>query len=176
MATALRRSTTLLIAGGMLYSATAFGAVVAAAEPTVYALPACYGGSTLPVERPSQAQFQTCADGSKELTDITWTRFGPDGAEGTGTYSYQVCEPSCVAGHRDSFPAVIHADEPQPQAPDAACPAGTMFFGNLVIAYPHGVPAPDGGAPNMRFRGMPATLYSTEGTPDSPTSLAPPRC
>jgi hypothetical protein len=167
---------TLLIAGGMLCPATYLGIAVVDAQPTVYALPACYGGDTLPTERPTQAQFQTCADGSKELTDVVWTRFGPEGAEGTGTYSYQVCEPNCAAGHRDSFAAVIHADEPRPQAPDAGCPAGTLFYSNLVIAYPNGVPDADGGAPNMQFRGMPATLYSTAATPDVPTSLGSPRC
>ena len=176
MVTSLRRSAALLFTGAIVCPASYFGIAVANAQPTVYALPACYGGDTVPTERPAQAQFQTCADGSKELTGITWTRFGPDGAEGTGTYSYNVCEPNCAAGHRDSFPVVIHADEPQPQAPDAACPAGTMFYDNLVIAYPDGVPGADGGAPNMRFRGMPATLYSAAATPDAPTSLASPRC
>jgi hypothetical protein len=51
-----------------------------------------------------------------------------------------------------------------------------MFYTNLVIAYPHEVPGPEGGGPNMRFRGMPATLYSTAATPETPTSLADPRC
>jgi hypothetical protein len=110
------------------------------------------------------------------LTDLKWTGFGPEGADGTGTYSYQVCDPNCAAGHRVFFPAVVHADEPQPQAPGAGCPADTMFFNNLVIAYPNEVPGADGGAPNMRFRGMPATLYSTAATADAPTSLAGPRC
>jgi len=176
MTSAVRRSAILLAAGAILGPASLFGTSVAGAQPTLYALPACYGGATQPTERPDQAQFQTCADGSKELTGITWTRFGPDGAEGTGMYSYNVCEPNCAAGHRDSFPVVVHADEPQPLAPDSACPPGTMFFGNLVIAYPDGVPNAEGGAPNMRFRGMPATLYSTAAAPDAPTSLASPRC
>jgi hypothetical protein len=167
---------TLLITGGLFCSATAFGIGAATTEPSTYALPACYGGDTQPMERPGQAQFQTCADGSKELTDLTWTAFGPDGADGTGTYSYQVCEPNCAAGHRVFFPAVVHADEPLPQIPGAGCPAGTMFYTNLVIAYPHEVPGPDGGGPTMRFRGMPATLYSTAATPETPTSLADPRC
>ena len=170
------RWATLAITGGLFCPATYLGIAVSSAEPPAYALPACYGGDTVPMDRPAQALFQTCADGSKELTDVTWTTFGPDGADGTGTYSYKVCEPNCAAGHRVFFPVVVHADEPQPQMPGAGCPAGTMFYTNLVIAYPNGVPGADGGGPNMRFRGMPATLYSTAATPDAPTSLADPRC
>jgi hypothetical protein len=176
MATAGPRWATPLILGGLLSAATYLGIGTAGAEPSTYALPACYGGDTQPAERPAQAQFQTCADGSKELTDLTWTDYGPDGADGNGTFSYQVCEPNCAAGHRVYFPVVVHADEPLPQAPGAGCPAATMFYSNLVIAYPADVPGADGGAPNMRFRGMPATLYSTAAAPDAPNSLANPRC
>ncbi len=99
MLTARRRSAALLMTSAILCPASYFGIAVADAQPTVYALPACYGGGdTVPTERPTQAQFQTCADGSKELTGITWTRYGPDGAEGTGTYSYNVCEPIVLLG------------------------------------------------------------------------------
>jgi hypothetical protein len=104
MAALGRRWATLLITGGLFCWATAFGIGAATAEPSAYALPACYGGGTQPMERPGQAQFQTCADGSKELTDLTWTAFGPDGADGTGTYSYQVCEPNCAADIGSSSP------------------------------------------------------------------------
>jgi hypothetical protein len=160
--------------------ALAVAALVAAggagAQPTDYALPACYGGDTPPVERPAQALFQTCADGSKELTGLTWTAFGPTGADGTGTYSYQVCDPNCAAGYRVSFPVVIHAGEPQAAPAGSGCPAQTQFYRNLVIAYPAEMPGADGGAPNMRFGRMPATLYTTATAPDSPTWLAEPRC
>jgi serine/threonine-protein kinase len=74
-----------------------------------------YGGDTQPMERPGQALFQTCADESKELTDLTWTAFSPDEVHGTGTYSYQLCEPNCAAGHRLFFLAVVHVDGPLPQ-------------------------------------------------------------
>jgi hypothetical protein len=170
------RWATVLVASSLLGTTAAIGAGGAAAQPSVYALPGCYGGDTQPAERPTQAQFQTCADGSKELTGLTWTNFGPDGADGAGTYSFQVCEPNCAAGHRVSFPVVVHADEPLPQVPGAGCPPATQFYSNLVIAYPHDMPGAAGGAPNMRFRGMPATLYSTAAAPDAPTALGDPRC
>ncbi|BBZ29448.1 hypothetical protein MMAD_37430 [Mycolicibacterium madagascariense] len=158
---------------GLLCAAIGVGAGAAVAAPATYALPACYGQGSPPVERPRQAQFQTCADGSKELTDLVWTAWGPAGAEGTGTYSYQVCEPNCAAGHRVSFPAVVHADGP---LAGSGCPADTQLYANLVIAFPQGVPDAAGGPTNIRFRGMPATVYSTEGAPDSPTSLGDPVC
>lgn len=162
-AAAMLSGAAIVLAAGAL----SWGAGPAGAQPAVFALPACYGMDTPPVERPGQAAFQTCADGSKELTDLVWESWGPGGANGTGTYSYQVCEPNCAAGHRASFPAVVHADEPLPASPTSNCPAGTNVYANLVVAFPHAVPAADGGAPNFRFRGMPAALYSTVGSDDS---------
>ncbi|WP_422748592.1 hypothetical protein ACN27E_09745 [Mycobacterium sp. WMMD1722] len=148
-------------------AAATVGAGTAAAQPAVFALPACYGMGTPPVERPGQVGFQTCADGSKELTNLVWDRWGPDGATGRGLYSYQVCEPNCAAGYREEFPAVVHADEPLPAAPTSNCPAGTNFYANLIVAFPEGVPSPTQSPTNSRFRGMPAALYSTVGTDDS---------
>ncbi|MET0455437.1 MAG: hypothetical protein ABW137_26660 [Mycobacterium sp.] len=145
----------------------------ATAEPAMYALPACYGAGAPPVERPDQVIIQTCADGSKELTHLAWTSWGPAGAEGTGTYSYRVCEPNCAAGYQVSFQAVIHADEPQPATVDSKCPANTSFYDNLVIAFPDRVPDD---TVNMRYRGLPAVLYSTVGDPAGPTSLGKVTC
>lgn len=116
---------------------------------------------------PHPGAFQTCADGSKKLTGLVWTSWGPNGADGTGVYSYQACEPNCAAGHRVQLPAVVHADELLPASPAANCPAGTNFYANLVVAFPEGVPTGEGGATNFRFRGMPASLYSTVGNDDS---------
>ena len=133
---------------GVVVSALAVvaGAVAtpAAAQPVQYALPACYAPGTPPSERPSQVVFQTCADGSKELTNLIWTQWGSGGAEGTGTFSYQVCEPNCAAGHRESFRAVIRADEALTAPPASRCPAGTEFYANLIVAFPERVPAADG--------------------------------
>ncbi len=54
-------------------AATVFGSASAVAASPRFALPACYGSDTPPTERPDQVGFQTCADGSKELTDLKWT-------------------------------------------------------------------------------------------------------
>jgi hypothetical protein len=148
----------------------------AQAAPQTLALPGCYGSQTPPTERPSQIIFQTCADGGKELTGLTWTDWGPGGANGRGTYGYRVCEPNCAAGHTVSIPVVIHADEPIPAGPNSNCPAGTSFYANLVVAYPDGPPDRAGGTANTQFHGMPATLYSTVGGDGSDTWLGNVSC
>jgi serine/threonine-protein kinase len=157
-------------------AATVFGSGNAVAAPPRFALPACYGSDTPPTERPDQVGFQTCADGSKDLTDLKWSSWGPRGADATGIYSHQVCEPNCAAGHRVSFQAVIHADEPQAAAPESGCPADTKFYSNLVVAFPNNVPDHADSPTNMRYQGMPAVVYSTVGDPSAPTSLGSVRC
>jgi hypothetical protein len=161
---------------GMLCVATFSIPATAAAAPPRFALPACYGSDTPPTDRPTQVLFQTCADGSKELTDLVWSNWGPRGADATGTYSHQVCEPNCAAGHRVSFRAVVHADEPQPAGPDSGCPADTKFYANLVVAFPNNAPDRADSPVNMQYQGMPAVLYSTVGDPNSPSSLGGVRC
>jgi hypothetical protein len=148
----------------------------ALAAPPHFALPACYGSDTPPTERPNQVLFQTCADGSKELTDLKWTSWGPRGADATGTYSHQVCEPNCAAGHRVSFQTVVHSDEPQPAGPDSGCPADTQFYSNLIVAFPNDLPDRADSPITMRYQGMPAVVYSTVGDPDAASSLGAVRC
>jgi hypothetical protein len=157
-------------------AATIFGSGNAVAAPPRFALPACYGMDTPPTERPNQVGFQTCADGSKELTDLKWSSWGPRGADATGTYSHQVCEPNCAAGHRVSFQAVIHADEPQAAAPDSGCPADTKFYSNLIVAFPNNLPDHADSPITMQYQGMPAVVYSTVGDPSAPSTLGSTRC
>jgi hypothetical protein len=40
----------------------------------------------------------TCADGGWSLQQITWTLWTEKGAEGTGTFRENLCEPSCAEG------------------------------------------------------------------------------
>ncbi|MDF2823029.1 MAG: hypothetical protein K0R68_437 [Mycobacterium sp.] len=163
-----------VMAGAVLIAANSLATGLAGsahADPAVLALPACYGAETLPAERPAQAIFQFCADAGKQLTDLRWSDWGPGGANGTGTYSYRVCEPNCAAGSTVSLPVVVHADEPGPASSSSGCPEGVSFYANLVIAYRDGVPDRAAGPTNTQFRGMPATLYSTVGSDGSETWL-----
>ena len=50
-------------------------------------------------QRPEQLT-KFCADGGVYVYDITWKRWGYNGAEGTGTYSQNLCEPNCAEGKR----------------------------------------------------------------------------
>ena len=40
----------------------------------------------------------TCADGGWSLQQITWASWTEKGAEGTGTFRENLCEPSCAEG------------------------------------------------------------------------------
>ena len=46
-------------------------------------------------QRPEQLT-KFCADGGVYVYDITWKSWGYNGAEGTGTYSQNICEPNCA--------------------------------------------------------------------------------
>jgi hypothetical protein len=50
-------------------------------------------------QRPEQLT-KFCADGGVYVYDITWKSWGYNGAEGTGTYSQNLCEPNCSEGKR----------------------------------------------------------------------------
>jgi len=59
-----------------------------------------------PVQRPEQIML-TCADGGMIVTDIKWQSWGANGATGTGTYSQNMCDPSCAEGKRVDTPVRI---------------------------------------------------------------------
>lgn len=50
-------------------------------------------------QRPEQLT-KYCADGGVIIYDIVWKSWGYNGAEGTGTYSENLCEPNCAEGQR----------------------------------------------------------------------------
>jgi hypothetical protein len=50
-------------------------------------------------QRPDQLT-KFCADAGVVIYDITWDSWGYNGAQGTGTYSENLCEPNCAAGKR----------------------------------------------------------------------------
>ena len=63
-----------------------------------------------PVQRPEQIML-TCADGGMIVTDINWQSWDATGATGTGTYSQNMCEPSCAEGKRVDVPAKLKLSE-----------------------------------------------------------------
>jgi len=50
-------------------------------------------------QRPDQLT-KFCADAGVYVYNIKWERWGYNGAEGSGTYSENLCEPSCAEGTR----------------------------------------------------------------------------
>jgi hypothetical protein len=50
-------------------------------------------------QRPDQLT-KFCADAGVLVYDIKWKSWGYNGAEGTGTYSENLCDPNCAEGQR----------------------------------------------------------------------------
>lgn len=63
-----------------------------------------------PVQRPEQIML-SCADGGMVVTDIKWQIWNAKEAVGTGIYSQNMCEPSCVEGKRVDVPARLKLSE-----------------------------------------------------------------
>jgi hypothetical protein len=141
----------------------------AAADPaeqdtTTFAIGKCYDPGQ-PVEgRP--ASFAYNCNNTGVMQDMTWSAWGPDGAQGTGTDSSVECQPNCAQGATLVNPIVVHAWNPVPSR-SAACPQDVEFYSDLTIAYPHGVPPwikPDttwsAGTDFVTVDGMPAVHFS----------------
>jgi hypothetical protein len=142
---------------------------VASADPTdsdaaTYAIGKCYDPGTPPVERP--ASFAYNCDNTGVMRDMTWSAWGADGANGTGTDSSVECKPNCAQGATLTNPIVVHAWNPV-AAPAAACPPNVKFYTDMTIAYPNGAPpwiSPgttwSAGTDFVTVDGMPAVHYS----------------
>ena len=63
-----------------------------------------------PGQRPEQIML-TCADGGMVVTDVKWQSWDAKGATGTGTYSQNMCEPSCAEGKRVDVPVIVNLSE-----------------------------------------------------------------
>lgn len=80
-----------------------------------------------------QAQFRpgrytlACADGYAYRTGLDWAAWGTGSAFATGTDTFNVCIPTCPAGHLHSYPvlAVLWRAEPLPGHPSSATSPGS---------------------------------------------------
>lgn len=102
-----------------------------------YAIGKCYAVTRTLEQRP--ASFAYNCDQTGVMQDMTWTSWGPDGADGTGTDSSVECQPNCAEGTRLLNPITVHAWNPLP-APGPKCPPGVRFYSDLTVAYPDRVP------------------------------------
>jgi hypothetical protein len=127
--------------------------------PTSFAIPGCYNPSVPPVERPKKLNILGCASVAVALQDMSWSSWGPQGADGTGTAVFKICDPNCAAGYQLTDPVVVHAWNAQPPGPDAICQAGLKIFADMVLAFPEATPPPTAQKTNTQYNGMPAVHY-----------------
>ena len=127
--------------------------------PDSFAIPGCYNMSVPPVERPKKLNVLGCASVAVALQDMSWSSWGPQGADGTGTAVFKICDPNCAAGYQLTDPVVVHAWNAQPPRPDAICQAGLKIFADMVLAFPKAAPPPTAQKTNTQYNGMPAVHY-----------------
>jgi hypothetical protein len=129
------------------------------APPTSFAIPACYNPSVQPSDRPKKLNVLGCASVAVALQDMSWSSWGPQGADGTGTAVFKMCDPNCAAGYQLTDPVVVHAWNPQAPRQDAICQVGLRIFADMVLAFPKGVPPPTAQKMTTQYDGMPAVHY-----------------
>jgi hypothetical protein len=147
-----------------------FGAsAVASADPadqgaTGYAIGKCFDPDKPLVKQP--VSFEYNCDTTGVMKDMTWTAWGADGADATGTDSSVECRPNCAQGRTLVNPIVVHAWNPV-AAPSATCPSTVKFYTDMTIAYPKGTPpwikpgtTCSPGTDFVTVDGMPAVHYS----------------
>ena len=160
-----RLTVTVVVLAVLLVGALVFASVKltnerkSAAPPNSFAIPGCYNPSVPPVERPKKLNVLGCASVAVALQDMSWSSWGPQGADGTGTAVFKMCDPNCAAGYQLTDPVVVHAWNAQPPRPDAICQAGVKIFADMVLAFPKGVPPPTAQKMDTQYNGMPAVHY-----------------
>jgi hypothetical protein len=127
--------------------------------PTSFAIPGCYNPSVQPAERPKKLNVLGCASVAVALQDMSWSSWGPQGADGTGTAVFKMCDPNCAAGYQLTDPVVVHAWNPQLPRPDAICQVGLKIFADMILAFPKDVPPPTAQKMTTQYNGMPAVHY-----------------
>ena len=66
-------------------------------QPTVKATEVLTWDCESAVHKPESITL-TCADGGWMVHSISWSKWGIDGAEGTGIFREKLCEPNCADG------------------------------------------------------------------------------
>ena len=89
----------------------------------------------IPEQKPEAITF-TCADGNMYLDRIEWSRWDAQGAEGTGYYNANTCEPSCAEGEFVNTQVEISLSQPTAYQ-------GKTFLRALVIRSSNGENLPN---------------------------------
>jgi hypothetical protein len=141
----------------------------AAAPVDSFAIPGCYNRVVHPAARPAKLNILGCAAVAVALQDMSWSSWGPQGADGNGTAVFKVCEPNCAQGYQLTDQVAVHAWNPEPPRNDSGCPVGLDVFADMILAFPKAVPPTDVQKITTQYHGMPAVHYvnySVEGHPD----------
>jgi hypothetical protein len=94
---------------------------------------------------------------------MTWSAWGPSGADGQGYFSIKTCKPDCAEGGLLQFPAEIHATNPAWLQGNSGCPKDMQFYTDLTLAFPGADPGGiNGQTVNSQYKGMQAIRYSTD--------------
>jgi hypothetical protein len=129
------------------------------APPDSYAIPGCYNPAVQPSERPTKLNVVGCASVAVALQDMSWSSWGPQGADGSGTAVFKLCDPNCATGSQLTKPVVVHAWNAQPPRRDAICQVGLKIFNDMILAFPQGAPPPTAQKMDTQYKGMPAVHY-----------------
>jgi hypothetical protein len=138
---------------------TTAGQATTAPPQESLAIPGCYNPSVLPSERPKKLNVVGCASVAVALQDMSWSTWGPQGADGTGTAVFKMCDPNCAAGYQITKPVVVHAWNAQTPRRDAICQIGLKIFNDMILAFPQGAPPPTAQKMDTQYNGMPAVHY-----------------
>lgn len=124
-----------------------------------YALPACYTSASPVAAQPTEAVVAFLECQTLTLKQLSWTAWGPDGADGTGTEVLQSFQNQVR----------VRASNPQQAPVGQSCPAGFEYYSDLYVIYPKGQPPGRGrfdeGVEYTEYDGLPAAHY-TGLTPD----------
>jgi hypothetical protein len=106
-------------------------------EAPIFAIGKCFDPGQPAQQRPTRFAYN--CDNTGVMEAMTWTSWGADGADGTGTDSSIECQPNCAQGTQLTNPIVVHAWNALPPS-NADCPPGVQFYSDMTIAYPGGAP------------------------------------
>jgi hypothetical protein len=93
----VKKPRAVLVTSAVFLSAALVASYFQSQEPTIKATEVLTWDCESAVYKPEFITL-TCADGGWSLQQITWTSWTEKGAEGTGTFRENLCEPSCAEG------------------------------------------------------------------------------
>ena len=89
-------------------------------------------------EQKPEAITLTCADGGQYIEDITWNTWSASGAQGTGVYHVNECDPNCAEGDFLSAPVTI-------QLSDLSAYQGKSYLRTITFETTSGENLPNSG-------------------------------